>query len=356
MRNNWNILLIICCMLALSACSSNDDILLPNEGDVGQAAVTLLVTPNGLGDNGYIDSAAEALFAFAFQTATTIHLLMPEDEGEAEMLYNEWLTNNADQDSAVLIVGSEVYGDFVERTPVELTGKGTRILLYESTITEQPDGVSSIFINRYGAAYLSGAMSGMLNAFIIAAAPGYNTLEDAINGFKDGYAAHHDDGKTVELTYLAEGEQGFAIPDSAYHLLTRRMEDFFFYNEMVFPLLGGSGIGSLRCMNDDDVNLGLIIGMDVDQSAVSPRVPFSMVINIGEALRRYLDDWLEGKPWPKHQTLGLGEGGTDVILSPTFYQTKKLMLESYSNPNTFIERYNAYKDEAIRKEVEYYDN
>lgn len=339
--------------LVLSACSS-DETLEPDNGTARrQAKVTLLATYNGMGDNGYIDSSVEGVFAFAFQTQTPMQLLLPESKQEAEQMYKQWLSENADRDSSVIILGTEDYQDFAGQMPQEITGKGTRVLLYESTTSEHPDGVSSIFINRYGAAYLCGAMSGILNSFIIAATPGYNTLQDAINGFMDGYEAHHEEGKTAELVYLANGEEGFAMPDSAYHLLSRRMDDFYFYNEMVFPLLGGSGIGVIRCMNDNETNLGLIIGMDVDQSAMSPRVPFSLVVKTGEVIHRYLDDWLAGKEWPKHHKVSMSEGGADVILHPEFYERQVLTLGYYSDPNTFANRYYEYRDEAIRKEEEH---
>lgn len=344
---------IFFCLLFFSLVSCSSDDALEPEKPTRQARVTLLATHNGMGDNGYIDSSVEGVFAFAYQTNTPIQMLLPKDKAEAKQMYDLWIANNADRDSAVLVVGTEAYGDFIESTPVQLTGKGTRVLLFESKISGQPDGVSSIFINRYGAAYLCGAMSGIMNAFIIAATPGYNTLEDAIHGFMDGYEAHHEEGKKAELVYLADGEEGFAMPDSAYHLLSNRMENFFFYNEIVFPLLGGSGIGALRCMNDNETNLGLIIGMDVDQSTISPRVPFSMVVKTGEVVHRYLDDWLAGKEWPKHHELGLSEGGADAILHPVFYERRILTLDYYSDPETFVRHYDEYREEAIRKEKEY---
>lgn len=334
----------------LSACSKDGEELEPSHVTERQARVTLLATHNGMGDNGYIDSSVEGVFAFAFQTGTPMQMLLPKDKEEAKQMYDLWIANNADKDSAVLVVGTEAYGDFVESTPVNLTGKGTRVLLFESTITGQPDGVSSIMMSRYGAAYLCGAMSGIMDAFVIAATNGYNTLEESIHGFLDGYEAHHEEGKKAELVYLSDGETGFAMPDSAYHLMSRRMADFFVYNEIVFPLLGGSGLGVLRCMNDEEANLGLIIGMDVDQSAFSPRVPFSMVVKTGDVVHRYLDDWLSGKEWPKHQTLGMLDGGTDVLLHPSFYERNPLVLDSYKDPETFAKRFGEYKEEAIRKE------
>ena len=64
------------------------------------------VTPNGLGDNGYDDDAANGLFAFMKERGVPIRLLMPKDIAEAEKLYRQWITKNASRDSSVLVVGS----------------------------------------------------------------------------------------------------------------------------------------------------------------------------------------------------------------------------------------------------------
>ena len=339
--------------MMITACSKDDDFgTLPDE-QLRQARVTLLATHNGMGDNGYIDSAIEGIFAFVIKTGTPLQLLLPHNEREAEQMYNQWIADNATRDSSVLIVGTEAYETFVEQTPVQLKGKGTRVLLFESKITEQPDGVSAIMLSRYGAAYLAGAMSKDFNALIIAATPGYGTLEDAINGFMDGHNAHHAEGKQVELCYLSDNESGFAIPDSAYRMMSSRIAQSYVYRDMVFPLLGGSGIGVLRCMNDEEANLGLIIGMDVDQSAFCSRVPFSMIVRTGDVLHRYLDEWLQGVDWPKSKTLGMKDGGADIMLHPLFYTDNVPVDDRYRDPDTFVNLYNEFKEEAIRKEEAY---
>ena len=53
-------------LLLFVACRKDDDNV--QLEDVRQATVTYLVTPNGLGDNGQNDDAAEGIFAFAKET------------------------------------------------------------------------------------------------------------------------------------------------------------------------------------------------------------------------------------------------------------------------------------------------
>ena len=116
-----------------------------------------MATPNGLGDNGYNDAAAEGVFAFAGETGTRLRLLLPKDEAEAERMYHQWLADNAAQDSAVLILGSSVYETIARSNRATLSGKGSRVLLFESDA--EIDGVSTVIISRYGVSWLAGAMS-----------------------------------------------------------------------------------------------------------------------------------------------------------------------------------------------------
>jgi len=110
MKKLWYYIVPLCCVLALSACSSDDDDATGREEGLARlATVTLMATPNGLGDNGYNDAAAEGVFAFASETGTRLRLLLPKDEAEAQTMYRQWLADNAAQDSAVLILGSSVY-------------------------------------------------------------------------------------------------------------------------------------------------------------------------------------------------------------------------------------------------------
>ena len=339
-------------LLLLAACSKDNEV---EETQAGLATVTYLTTPNGLGDNGYNDAAAEGIFAFAFETGTRLRLLQPNNDTEAEQMFSQWLVENADADSAVLIIGSSVYEAMARRVSAQhqaelanVHGRGGRVLLFETETAIE--GITTMAVSRYGASYLCGAMSGAFDALVLSAVKGNPILEESVKGFLDGYNAHHAEDTRVEVQYLSDNELGFAMPDSAYKLMSARIAESFVYREMVFPRLGGSAIGVLRAMNDKEANLGLVIGMDVDQSALSSRVPFSMVVYIGDVLHRYLDDWLLGREWPASCTLGMAEGGTDVMLHPSFYQEGVPMDNRYRDPETFKRLYEQYKEEAMNNE------
>lgn len=341
----WYVLLLL-----LTACSSDDEVQETVTGS--RATVTLLCTPNGLGDNGYNDDAAAGLFAFAKESGTTLRLLQPDDMAEGQTMYRQWISDHAEADSAVLIVGSPAYGQLLYSTPPTLKGKGSRVLLFESDAALE--GVSTVMLNRYGASWLAGAMSHSFDAFILAAAPGFPTVEESIAGFRAGHEAAGDGSCHITLYYLADGEEGFAMPDSAYHVLAAaRANRLLDFDDMVFPLIGGSVTGAVSYMNSDDFCTALMVGMDVDQGMQCSRIPFSLTIRIGAALKQYLNQWRAGQDWPATQRLGLADGMTDIAITSNFWQNLEVFDDRYNKEDTFLKLYNSYREEAVRKEAEY---
>lgn len=340
-------LLLLVMFTLLQSCGQFNEVV--ESGKISR--ISLLVTPNGLGDNGYDDDAAKGVFAFMEESGVPVHLMMPEDIADGEEMYLQWLSENATCDSSVLIVGSPAYIDVLKRTPPKLSGRGSRVMLFESD--EKIEGVSTVMINRYGVSYLAGAMSNEFDAFILAAAPGYTTLEDAIAGFKYGHQSIGDGSQTVTLQYLADGEEGFAMPDSAYRTICRRAEQYWYYDEMIFPLLGGSEAGIIKYLNSDDLNPALLVGMDVEQTGQSPRIPFSVVIRIGEVIKMNLVNWIQGQEWPSTQKYGLADGLADIVITPNFSEHINIWDERYEDDDAFLRLYNAYYESAIRIEEEY---
>ena len=226
------------------------------------------------------------------------------------------------------------------------------MLLFESNA--EIDGISTVMVSHYGVSYLAGAMSQNFDALILAAAKGVPALEESIAGFQEARAAYagefEDRPCQTTLHYLAEGEAGFVMPDSAYRYIARRADKYFNYDEMIFPLLGGSEAGVLRYLNDNEFTTALMVGMDVDQTGQSPRIPFSVIIRIGDVLKQYLNDWLAGREWPAIQHLGMKDGAADIVITPNFVQHLNIWDNRYSDPDTFQRLYEKYKDEAMEKE------
>ena len=350
---NIRLFMLLAAASLLQGCSDDDNDILET-ATTGQAVVTLLVTPNGMGDNGYDDDAATGVFSFMKEQGTPVQLLQPDDMTQAETLYREWLASNAEKDSVVLVVGGAEYEALVQRIPPSLSGKGSRVLMYESDQTMA--GVSTVMINRYGVSYLAGTMSASFDALIFAAAPGFSTLEESIAGFSEGYRAAGDGEYTLSLQYLADGEEGFALPDSALHVLSdRSLAAGDSYREIIFPLLGGSSMGVVKFLNDDAYQEAMMVGMDVDMAGWTYNIPFSMVVHIGDEIRNYLDAWKQGEEWPDTQRLGMVDGAVEIVINSAF-QLHLITFDGFYGDEydkVFVNQYQKYYDEAVRKEEEY---
>lgn len=334
-------------MLVATACNDKVE---PDAVPVRQASVTFMTPINGLGDNSYNDNIAGGVFSFAQHTGVRLGMLQPTDMQDAERMYRKWLVDHQSADSAVLILGASAYEPFAAAGPAGITGNGTRVLLVESKSETLPDGVSSLYINRYGAAWLVGAMSREFDTHIIAASPGFSTVDDAVAGFTDGHAAKREEERSVRLSYIADDENGFTMPDSTF----RMMYDFYSTNfgctDMIFPLLGESEKGVIRYANYDDLFTSLIVGMDVDQSDLCARIPFSLTVNAGEVIESLLNDWQNGKDWEKVEVRGLEDGGAEIVFNETFGKYLNVWDDRYSNPDIFKNYYDRYYGEAIKME------
>lgn len=78
------------------------------------------------------------------------------------------------------------------------------------------------------------------------------------------------------------------------------------------PVCGGAGTTFMRLCD-------LIGGYDymgIDAQAISSRSPYSTVKHIDRAVALCIEQWLSSEGMPKHQTLGLADGYTEVVTHP----------------------------------------
>jgi basic membrane lipoprotein Med (substrate-binding protein (PBP1-ABC) superfamily) len=330
-------------LFALLACSDSESVG-ASENNSGIANITLIASINGIGDNSYNDQILAGLFRFNEDSGVPFRLLQPESMDEADSLVKAWLKENADTDSSLLILASSAYAGLAQKLDIRFSGDGNKVLLFEADSAGLPQDVYSFSIDRYGASYLSGAILGINPCIILAAAPGFTTLETSIDGFRKGYDAHKAVKDSLSIVYVSETENdetAFNDIELAYMAMFSILytQDTN-YVSAIFPLLGGAIKGARRAMIDYTLSGDFMIGMDVDQSGVLPTVPFTLTIAIKDIVVRYLDEWISGKEWPRFRSLGLGDGATAIVFNKNFGDTKN-----------FEARHDKYYDEAVREEA-----
>ena len=328
-----------------SSCSSDDE---SDPMTDYHLHITVINSIGGLGDMGYNDQIMSGIMHFYEANDVSMNLVRPNKKEEADQAFQQWQAETRDNGKSLLVLAGSEYETLVAANNVALA-ENQQVLLVESKNKNLPEGVSTFYINRYGASYLAGCMAKEHEAAtIIAAMPHNSTLEEAIAGFSDGYRTHSQ--KEAQVVYLADDESGFNMPDKAY----QTMGDI--YNAFVFPLAGGSNTGVYKYSREASFYLPLIVGMDTDCSMYSDRIPFSMIIHINKVVEQYLTDWLNDVPLEKNQVFGLESGMIDIVMSPVFYRNMDVWEDYYDSEDYWMKAYQNHKVEAIGKEEAYEKN
>ena len=177
---------------------------------------------------------------------------------------------------------------------------------------------------------------------------------EALQGFQDGFEAgmrllSEKQKKYTKLgiTWLDEtGQGGFSIADStALRLMWQwKAED---YDEIV-PVCGGA-FNTFARLN----NLVSFALVGIDYFYDSYHSVYSVVKHIRRAMDTCIRQWLSGKGIPKHQSLGLASGYTEVIISRPIIIWIPQGYQGTTVPTLTEEMKQAIHEEAVRKEEEH---
>lgn len=342
MNRLFAILFPIVFLLFYTGCSSSEK---PEEEEV-MPHLSVVCPISGLGDMGYNDMAMEGILRFCKKHDVVLNIYRPVNKDEVKEILKKWqATSYPVAYPDMLVLMDDSYRNELDALGVSFSN-GRQILLFESDTRGLPDGVTTFNINRYGVCYLAGSMAREHSeAQVIAAMPGNVLLENAIDGFRDGYEAG---GKQMaETVYLADNESGFNAPGKAFRIASE------IENAFILPLAGASSGGIYKYSREYPFYLSLIAGYGRDCSLLSSRIPFSIIIYIDRIVEEYLEAWFTGIPLEQGQVFGLASGYTDILLNPVFDENLQVWEDYYEEPGYWNRVYAKYRDEAIEKETEH---
>lgn len=326
----------MCC-----ACSEKSNVVksLPN--------ITVVTAINGTGDNGYNDEILSGIMDVNESNEVVLSLITPSTIKEVEDLLDEWINAGQSEERALLVLAENEYEMLLHNIVLP---DNKQILVFESEGENMPDQVSSFMIHRYGISYLAGCMaSEAASAYVVAAMKSDSYIEDAVNGFIDGYAVS---ARETEVIYLADDESGYAMPGEGYKVIGKIDEKSFIY-----PLAGGSNSGMYKAIREKEFSMNLIAGMDVDCSNYSNRVPFSVIFKIREVVSTLINEWISGGNLQSHYSFDLSDEEIVYIsCSESFFDNLTIWEDYYSTPDYWEQMYDRYKEAAIEKEKKYYEN
>lgn len=313
---------LLACLLAtvflLAACTKEGNtIYLPTPGE-RQPATTPLVTviygPNSLGDRAYCDKIYRGIEASASRRGFRTLQLMPEDmdQGQTylEMMFQQM---EAAQDTVrrLFIATSPVYDEFIRKNNRRLEHNPYADLLYLETSTPLEGKGSTLYIDYYGAMYMAGRLSHFNiydKVLLVLANPYTQSVVEAGDGFVDGFESDVPKYEmSLVIKYLSnEPGGGFQLADTT---ALRIFEEVCKPNNRVclVPVCGGAMNAFFRILPDNTFYMSIDDFIYLRQCYNYVNV----IKNIDTVLDDYLGKWEIGT-MPKHQTLGLDDGGTDL--------------------------------------------
>jgi len=305
-----------------------DPLILPNpneEQPIGTPLVIVIYGPNSLGDRSYCDLIYTGVERAAQSHGLRTLQFSPESEEEG-LAYLETIISEMEQTSdtvrRLLITPGVGYDAYIRANSHRLESNPRADLLYLETTTPLEDKGSTLYIDYYGAMYMGGCMvhytaDNMVS--LVLANPHSQSVIEAGEGFAAGF--NESEGLEFLLLhtlYLSEDPVGgFTLSDSAAMGIVR--DESYYIDEdpkdfTLVPVCGGAMQSLIRAIRGTQLfAINQYIGIDGDMNADSHFCPFSIVKHVDVVMEDYIRLWLEGA-MPKHKTLGLADGATDVIV------------------------------------------
>jgi basic membrane protein A len=308
-RNAFSRLLLACALIVTGLMVQGVARLATAQDDPLRVA---FVVNGTLGDKSFFDSAAEGMERMSEELGVETDILEP---GYDRARWEPALADAADADYDVIIVGTfDMVGYLTEIAPLY---PEKRFILFDDVVdysTGCCDNVYSIQYQTSEAAYLAGyaaanvSESGMLGTIL--GAEGGPVLEFAV-GFAQGAQAANPD---VEVIQSVVGS--YSDPAKGKELALAQIQEGV---DVVFPIAGSSGIGSLQAARDEGV---LAIGVDSDQAALFAEtdpaqaevIMTSVLKNVGQSLFLAVEGTINGTTeYGTAQTFGLADGAVGIV-------------------------------------------
>lgn len=355
-------------LLLFAACTKEGNTIYlpdPNEEKASTAPlVTVIYDAGALGDNSYNDLIYEGVERTAQELGLRTMQQSPRtyDEGlqYLELMFRQMETAN-DSVRRLFIVTSPGYDDFIRKNNKRLAANPNADLLYLETHKPLEGKGSTLFITYYGAMYEGGRIAAATEqscTILLGANRKTPSIYEALQGYSDGFEAglllltEKEASKNhLASAYLDEtGEGGFSVADTTALRLLRQWS-----NEEIstlVPVCGGASNTFARMISSIREEI-TFIGIDTYYDSYFS--PYSVVKHIDRALAQTIRQWLTNGTMPKHQSLGLKEGYTEVILNPnqSINIWTPVGYEGTTVPTLTPEMKQEMHEEAVRKEEEH---
>ena len=308
-------------------------------GFIHNYRVEVVLSPGGVGDQGYHDKILRGFQEAAIKYGFTLAVHVPDDKEQGRQIYEDWLSTTIDdkcERSLFVFSGSE-YEYLLEG--LTLPDDSRQDVLMLETEREY-DGIYTFSVGCYAASYLAGATCVLDNggeeqkALIIAANPHDRQVKRAVDGYRDGYLAAGGTG--CDIHYLSEEpDGGYRMQDEAYQFCLKNDGEYMYY----FSAAGASNKGVYRFSRE---SYNLAVGMDDNMGFFSSMITMSVVKHMDKVVIDVLGALLENREIPYHQDFTYSSGYEEMVYSEGV--TEEWFLDISDIRNRIIEIEQSYEE------------
>ncbi len=332
------LLLFLFVGVVVSCTKEGDTVYVTSPVDAAASAplVTVVYDPDALGDCSFNDLIYVGVERAALEYGLRTMHLSPSTREEGLACLENFVSRASTSRSAgeastpdgggqsesirrLLIVASNGYDQWVRQNNRRLESDPYTDLLYLETPTPLDGKGSTIYMPYYGAMYEAGAIMPHFSSevLLVGANPEGRPVAEAMQGFQDGYATSFFTPYIEKILYVEyigqQAGEGYSIADSmAMRMITSVPWQRKGSVPAIVPICGGAGRTFQRL--SEMLLQYLFMGVDVER--VSPNTQQAAVKHVDRAVEQTIGRWLSPEGMPKHQSLGLASGYTEVLLSP----------------------------------------
>ena len=282
------------------------------EADFSQARVEVVLSPGGVGDQGYNDKILRGLQLAAAQYGFTLAFHIPKEKRQAEDIYEAWRNSQPGEgcERSLFVFSGSEYEYLLDSLPLPQDERKD-VLMFETD--RQVEGVYTFNVGCYAASYLAGATSVLdtggeeQKALVIAANPHDKQVKRAVDGYRDGYLAAGGDG--CDVHYLSEEpDGGYRMQDEVYKFCMENDGNYMYY----FSAAGASNKGMYRFSREA---YNFAVGMDDDMGLFSSFISMSVVKHMDRVVFDVIGDLLNNRKIPYHQAFTYTSGYEEMVFS-----------------------------------------
>lgn len=299
----------------------------------------------GIGDQGYQDLVYYGVNKAVKDYSVSVENVQPYSLDSAEKFIQTFFdeTKKDGYKKRLLLLSTDEYNGLFKDHPKWKQSKTNSILV----IGNNRDSIDAYAwdVSLYGASYQAGRTIyelGLDSVGVLGANSKTKAVQDAIQGFSDGYKKASS--RTLEVDYgFLEEEEGTGFDENLAAYLFASFVYMKHQFDFIFPVIGGGSVEIYRFMREMRDSISFYsCGIDVNQEHQSDNIPFSIEKKTDLLVFDFVSKWVLEEEIPSDFIGTLDSKYADIVVSKNYSDWQshfdKYLKEAQDAEHSYIEK------------------